>query len=161
MSQTVRVLGHPLHAILSDFPLALLGTSLLWDALAIWRGESLWWAISFWDMALGITIALLAATIGMVDYATIDKGHPAEGTALRHMLIMLATVSLYGIALLVRGGASAPQGGRRIATLALEAVGLLLLSIGGWFGGHLVFHHGIGRDTDENMTETALQRKKN
>jgi uncharacterized membrane protein len=32
--------------------------------------------------------------------------------------------------------------------LALEGLGLLLLSAGGWYGGHLVFHHGVGRDAD-------------
>lgn len=33
--------------------------------------------------------------------------------------------------------------------LALEGLGLLLLSVGGWYAAHLVFHHGIGRDTAE------------
>lgn len=155
MNEGVRVFGHPLHAVLSDFPLALLGTSLLWDAVGIWRGEALWWAISFWDIALGIAIALLAATVGAVDYSTIEKGHPAEGTALRHMLVMLTTVGIYAVALLVRGGASAPTGTQRIFTVGLEGLGLLLLSVGGWFGGHLVFHHGIGRDSDESSTATA------
>ena len=50
------MLGHPLHAVLSDFPLALLGTSLLWDIIGILRGEALWWAISYWNIALGLGI---------------------------------------------------------------------------------------------------------
>src|SRR5262249_962969 len=161
MNKGVRVFGHPLHAVLSDFPLALLGTSLLWDAVGIWRGEVVWWAISFWDIALGIAIALLAATVGAVDYSAIEEEHPAEATPLRHLLVMLTTVGLYSVALLVRGGASASVGTRRIVTIGLEGLGLLLLSIGGWYGGHLVFHYGIGRDTNEHTTTTVPQVKEN
>ncbi|HXG66991.1 MAG TPA: DUF2231 domain-containing protein [Blastocatellia bacterium] len=148
MNKGVRVLGHPLHAILSDFPLALLGTSLLWDIVGLARGEAIWWAISFWDIALGVAAALVAATVGAVDYAAIKQDDPAFGAAMRHMLFMLAAVGVYAGSLLARGGPSPPTGIARIAALALEGTGLILLSAGGWYGGHLVFHHGIGRDTD-------------
>ena len=154
MNNGVRLFGHPLHAVLSDFPLALLGTSLLWDVVGIWRGEAVWWAISFWDIALGIAIALVAATVGAVDYSTIAEKHPAHGTALRHMLVMLTTVGVYSVSLLVRGGASVPVGPRLIVIIGLEGLGLLLLSVGGWYGGHLVFHHGIGRNADETSPAT-------
>jgi uncharacterized membrane protein len=30
------------------------------------------------------------------------------------------------------------------AVLGLEFIDVLLLSLGGWYGGHLVFHYGIG-----------------
>ena len=40
MSKGLRALGHPLHAVLSDFPLALLGTSLVWDVIGIWRARA-------------------------------------------------------------------------------------------------------------------------
>ncbi len=147
MSKGLRVLGHPLHAVLSDFPLVLLGTSLLWDAVGIWRGESVWWAISFWNIALGLAAAAAAAIAGMVDYAAIEQHDAAAGTANRHMLLMFAAMLPYIISLVIRGGPVPPVGGAGIAALLLEGVGLLLLTIGGWYGGHLVFHYGIGRDT--------------
>jgi uncharacterized membrane protein len=146
MGKGLRVFGHPLHAVLSDFPLALLGTSLLWDAAGLRRGEAVWWAISFWSIAAGLVAAVLAACAGAVDYASIRQGHPALGVATRHMLLMLTAVCLYLASLLVRGGAGAPAGKSLLAVLGLEAVGVLLLSIGGWHGGHLVFHYGIGGD---------------
>lgn len=146
MAKGLRVLGHPLHAVLSDFPLALLGTSLLWDAVGCWRGESLWWAISFWNIAAGLAVALVAAMAGAADYGAIEQGHRAQKLATNHMILMLLAVSLYGASLLVRGGPAAPTGGSRAAAMALEAVGLILLVAGGWCGGHLVFHYGIGRD---------------
>ena len=147
----LRLLGHPVHALLSDFPLALLGTSLIWDVIGIVRGEALWWAISFWDMALGVAAGVAAATAGAVDYSAIGPDDRALSTATRHMLVMGTALSLYSVALLVRGGPSPPTNLARTATLILEAVGLIALGVGGWYGGHLVFHHGVGRDTDRRQ----------
>ena len=146
MQRGLRVLGHPLHAILSDFPLALLGTSLLWDVIGLWRGEEVWWAISFWSIALGLAMAMLAAFAGAVDYAAIPEESRALGAALRHMLLMLSALAPYLISLIVRAGPTRPAGKALFAVLALETVGVLLLSIGGWYGGHLVFHYGVGGD---------------
>lgn len=146
MGKGLRVFGHPLHAVLSDFPLALLGTSLLWDAAGLWRGEAVWWVISFWSIAAGLAAALLAGLAGAVDYAAIRQDSPALGTATRHMLLMLTAVTPYLASLLVRGGATPPEGRSLLAVLLLEVLGVALLSVGGWYGGHLVFHFGIGGD---------------
>jgi uncharacterized membrane protein len=154
MGKGFRVFGHPAHAILSDFPLALLGTSLLWDGVAVYRGEAVWWAISFWSIALGLLAAMAAATVGAVDYAAIRQEHPALADANKHMLFVLAAVAPYVVSLLVRGGAGEPGSGRAVvAVICLEGLGVLLLSVGGWYGGHLVFHHGIGRDDEPAATK--------
>ena len=146
MNRGLRIFGHPLHAVLSDFPIALMGTSLLWDGVGLWRGEALWWAISFWSIALGLGLSILAAFAGAFDYAAIAEDHPALGSALRHMLLMLSALAPYLISLLVRGGPLRPAGKSLFVVLALELFGVLLLSIGGWYGGHLVFHYGVGSD---------------
>ncbi len=75
----------------------------------------------------------------------------ALGTALRHMLLILSAMIPYLISLLVRGGRLPPAGRTLLVVLALETLGVLLLSIGGWYGGHLVFHHGVGMDKPEAM----------
>jgi uncharacterized membrane protein len=94
-----RLLGHPVHALLSDFPLALLGTSLIWDVIGIVRGETIWWAISFCDMALGVAAGVTAATAGAADYAAIGRDDPALSTATRHMTLLLmgSAVTLYSV----------------------------------------------------------------
>jgi uncharacterized membrane protein len=145
MSRGLRAFGHPLHAALSDFPVALLGTSLVWDLIGVWRNEAVWWAISFWNMALGLAVALLAAMAGAVDYAAI-KRERALKMATTHMVVMLLAVSMYAASLLWRGGPSPPVGVTRVAGMILESAGLILLMAGGWLGGHLVFHHGVGSE---------------
>jgi uncharacterized membrane protein len=110
VSKGLRVFGHPLHAILSDLPAAFLGTSLLWDFVGLWRGEAIWWAISFWTIAAGLAFAVLAALAGMIDYAAIPEKHPAQSTATRHMLVMLTALAPYCFSLVVRHGPAPPAG---------------------------------------------------
>lgn len=140
-----RILGHPVHPMLSAFPLALLLVAPIWDGIALVGGDALFWATSFWTQVLGLAFGALAATAGLVDYATVPEGESgAMKTANRHMVLMLAAVGAYVGSVAIRGGAATPQGARLIGALACEAVGALALVVGGWFGGELVFGHGIG-----------------
>lgn len=143
----LRLFGHPLHAVLSDVPVGLLGTSPVWDAVGVWRGEPVWWAISFWSIALGLAGAAAAGTAGFVDYAAIAQDDPAQATATRHMLFILGALTPYAAGLAVRGCTAPPSGKAAVLVIVLDGLGLLLLSVGGWYGGHLVFHHGVGRES--------------
>ncbi len=146
----LRVLGHPLHAMLSDLPVALLGSSIVWDVAALVRGEAVWWTIGFWNLALGLAGATLAAIAGLVDFAGIDETDSAARTAQFHMYAALGAVGLYIGSVVARGGTDAPEGWRLAATVALDAAGVALLGAAGWLGGHLVFHHGVGRTEEKD-----------
>ena len=149
MAKGLRVFGHPLHAALSHVPMGLLGTALLWDALGAWRAEPTWWAVSYWSIAAGLAAALIAACAGAVDYAAIEPGDPALAAASRHFLFVLGAMMPYTVSMFARGGPGGPKGKAVLAVLLLDGAGALLLSIGGWYGGHLVFHHGVGVDRRE------------
>lgn len=146
MAKGLRVFGHPLHAALSHVPMGLLGTALLWDAVGVWRGGAVWWAVSYWGVAAGLAAAAVAAVAGAVDYAAIEQGDPALATGGRHLLFVLGAMMPYTVSMFARGGSEGPQGRAVLAVLVLDGVGALLLSVGGWYGGHLVFHHGVGVD---------------
>ena len=51
--------------------------------------------------------------------------------------------SLFGIAFTLRGARTAAVAP---GVLALEVAGAALIGVTGWFGGHLVFGHGVGVD---------------
>ncbi len=146
MAKGLRLFGHPLHAALSHLPMGLLGTALLWDALGAWGAESTWWAVSYWSVAAGLATAVIAACAGAVDYAAIEEGDPALATGGRHLLFVLFALMPYTVSMFARGGPEGPKGKAVLAVLLLDGAGALLLSIGGWYGGHLVFHHGVGTD---------------
>jgi uncharacterized membrane protein len=135
----------PLHPPFVHFPIALLGTSLLFDAGGLYTAAASWWTLSFWNIALGLAIAVITMSTGFVDYLRVDEASPAQPTLTRHMTAVFVALSCYGGALAVRGGTGAPSGGVRLASLALEALGLVSLLVGGWLGGELVYRHGVGR----------------
>lgn len=136
---------HPIHAAFVHFPIALLGTSLVFDGLGVWRAAPLFWAIAFWNIALGLGVSLLTVGTGLADSIKVPEDSPASPTVMRHLLVMLSALSCYGLALFARGGSATPTGNALFETLALEAVGLGLLMYGGWLGGELVYRHGIGQ----------------
>lgn len=139
-----RLLGHPVHPILTDFPIALWSTSLLGDLMGLWRGQTVYRQFAFWAIAVGLIIAVPTIVTGLIDYAAIPQRHPALKAATRHMWIVLSAATAYTCSLIARIG-HAPSSGLSIATaIGLSVVGLCLLLIGGWLGGEMVFRHGIG-----------------
>jgi uncharacterized membrane protein len=153
VARGLRVFGHPLHAMLSDLPVALLGTAIVWDAVAIARGEAVWWTIGFWNVVLGLTGAAVAAVAGFVDFVAIHGQSRAARTAQFHMYAALGAVALYVGSLVARGGPGQPADSRLVVTIALDLAGVALLGAAGWLGGHLVFHHGVGRDDGRTKDE--------
>jgi uncharacterized membrane protein len=137
--------GHPLHPLFTHFPMALWMVSLLWDLLGIWRGDPLWWSFSFWSIAVGLIFALFAVVTGLIDFAKIPQSGSAEVIAIRHMLLVMTATILYAGSFFARLGVPIPSGIKLIIALALSVLGFILLLVGGWFGGELVYRYGIGR----------------
>lgn len=142
----LKIFGHPAHPALVHFPIALWTVSLLWDGIGLAAGQPLWWAMSYWSLALGLGFALPAMAAGYWDYFTIDVSAPAYRTALRHALVMSGAAGTFIISLIARGEALPPEGARLILALAASSVGVALLAWGGWLGGTLVYRFGVGRD---------------
>jgi uncharacterized membrane protein len=144
MNRGLRVLGHPVHPALSDFPVVLF---LLWVALdgaALVLGPPLLWTVGRWALIGAVVAAVLAASAGFIDYLGVSRSAPrALRTATAHLAVMVSVTSIAAVALVYRG-AEPPTGAGRVlhvAALVLVAAGI---GVGGWLGGHLVFHHGVG-----------------
>jgi nitrite reductase/ring-hydroxylating ferredoxin subunit len=93
---------------------------------------------------VGVVAALVAAIPGFVDYfGTVPPNSSGKRRATKHMMANLAAVTLFAIAWASRGESGAVPG---VTVLALEGVGLALLTAGGWMGGVLVNRDQIGVD---------------
>ncbi|HSR43317.1 MAG TPA: DUF2231 domain-containing protein [Longimicrobiales bacterium] len=141
----LRLFGHPLHPSLVHLPVGLLAGGTIWDGVALWTGRGFWWEAAFWTLALGVASALPAALTGLLDFARIPEDDPATTRAWQHLTATLASVSLYGGSLLVRGGAGPPEPGRIGWAVGLSVLGLAVLAAAGWTGGDLVLRYGLGR----------------
>jgi len=145
-----RLRGHSAHPPLTDFPIALLAISLVWDIVALWSGNDIWWQLAFWSQVAGLIAVVPTALTGFVEYIVLPDEHPASATATRHMLVMISATLPYIGSVVVRGGTEAPEGGKLILAVVLNVVGLALLLLGGWLGGELVSRHGLGTVVEEN-----------
>ena len=135
--------GHPLHPPLTDatigtYTFATIAAAL--SKLGIAEQE----AAQGWALALivGVVLTVPTALTGFADWVRITRGTPLFRTATAHMIAMLLATALF----LVSIGAGYQDGidgaipqGAFILTLA----GWLMLTVGGWLGGSVVFHYGM------------------
>ncbi|MEI6945814.1 DUF2231 domain-containing protein [Paraflavisolibacter sp. H34] len=143
MKSKAQIKGHPLHPILLPFPLAFFIGALLFDVLGVVRESESFWRTGMYLVGAGVVFALLAATAGFIDFRyTVPPKSSAKKRAAKHGLINLTVVILYVLAFFYRRNADASPA----VVLALEGVGTVLLFIGGWLGGTLVYRNQIGVD---------------
>lgn len=119
--------------------------SVVADLVAWASGGDFWWRVSFWIVVVGLLSAVPTAGAGLFDYVTIVEDERAAKTGMIHLYIMFSVIACFGIELVLRGGTGTPRGLALVSTLALDAAGSALVLAGGWYGGELVFGHGIGR----------------
>lgn len=125
------VRGHPLHAMVSDLPAALIPASLLAAVVERARPDARTRYASTGSLTLAVGSAVMAGVIGWWDWLTIPNEHPAKSPATTHGLINTAGLAVGAAALVL------PK--RRLELL----VGLnVALVIAAWIGGDLVYALG-------------------
>lgn len=138
-----RILGHPVHPPLTDFPIVLLIGATACDGIGMVRDAAIFWTVGYWSLVLGLVSAVPTLGTGLIDFMSV--GQDASRTAYAHMYAVLMALTCYGVSLLLRWGSAPPFGSMQMFVLISEALGALLVLAAGWFGGHLVFHHGLGK----------------
>ena len=157
---------HPLHPLLVHFPVGLFVLSLLLDlaSLAV-PGFGGLVPGAFYTMVLGVITALIAAVPGFVDYSEIRRDRPGKSAATAHMLLNLFAVALYAVNIGLRAGVL-EQPKTPWPQLILSLIGVTILSVSGYLGGHLIYCDGIavGRHRrkvsmpDETLRFSSLDR---
>lgn len=152
--------GHPFHPILVTVPIGAWVGSLGFDVASRLVDEADVFAKgAYWLIALGIVVALVAATTGFLDLFAIPTGTKAFRTGLIHMSLNLVVVALFAVSFaLRRGGIDAPAevGG---GLIALSAVTLGLLGVSGWLGGKLTYRYGVRVADETTQAEGFLDSK--
>jgi len=152
MGARVTLLGHPLHAILTDFPLCSFTLAVIWNIVALAAGGQPWYAITFWTLLAGVVLAVPTALFGLLDYLKVlQQQHPGGRTATFHLFANGTAVILFLLSLVLRGGPQPLGTAARVSTFILAAAGLAVLAVGGYLGGKLVYDYRIGVNPfDEN-----------
>jgi uncharacterized membrane protein len=97
-----------------------------------------WWIA----LLVGLGFGALAAVTGLLDWLSISRGTPLWRTATTHMLVMVLATILFAVTAIV-GYAGYDDGEVGVVALVLVLCGFVVLSVGGWLGGAIVFVHGM------------------
>jgi uncharacterized membrane protein len=141
--------GHPAHPPLTDATIGMfvLATGLailgVLDVAANKTGPAAWLALIG-----GLVVAAPTALTGLADWLQIEWGSALWRTATVHLSAMVTAVVLFGVAAWLqwpgyRDGTVTAGG------LVFALAGLVVMTAGGWFGGALVFVHGMRVSTQE------------
>jgi uncharacterized membrane protein len=136
----ITAAGHPLHPQLVGFPIGLLPFSFAMDVCAAVTGKRSFADAAYYSLIGGIATAGLAAGAGAIDYFGIPPRTEEKRLANTHALLNLAVVSLETYSL-VRRSRKRSRSSRLATALSGICFGGLLVSQ--WFGGHLVYEHGV------------------
>jgi uncharacterized membrane protein len=135
--------GHPIHPPFTDITVGTYTFAVV-AATADVLGISTNAATHAWWLALvfGLLSTLVTATTGFLDWLRIPTGTPLWRTATAHLIAMLLASAVF-LAAAVVGKASFDAGNVETGAYVLTLAGFLLLTLGGWLGGSVVFVHGM------------------
>jgi uncharacterized membrane protein len=148
MESRAKLFGHPIHQMLIVFPLGLLATALVFDAVGLMTGVGFWSELAYWMIAAGIVSGLVAAPFGLIDWLAIPGGTRAKRVGAIHGAGNVAVLFLYLVSWLARtGNPAAPE----LPALALAFLGGGVAMVTGWLGGELVDRLAVGVDDGANV----------
>jgi uncharacterized membrane protein len=132
--------GHPLHPQLILFPAGLLPFSFVLDLFRLGTGHADVGRAAHYTLVGGSVGAMAAAAAGLPDYLAIQPGTPAKRTANLHAALNAGLLAMNGVNLMLRRGRGGSPGALPVLLSAMGTVGLL---VSAWYGGHLVYTHGL------------------
>jgi len=153
--------NHPLHPLLVTLPVGAFSLVLLGDIGSLITQDPFWYRFSFDCLAVGILSALVAASVGLIDYLTVTMSAPGRKLATIHMILNLSAVVLYIIDWWLRRHDGALGTNLWIPVVVLEIIALVILGSSGWIGGKMTFEHKIGvvENADPEATEIGRRDK--
>lgn len=150
---------HPLHPMIVHFPIALLITSVLFDAASkIFKRDSLRDG-ALWLLVLGLIGGIAASIAGDFAEEAAEKAGIAESLIETHETLAFVTMGIFGVLLVWRLFLRNNFTAQLFAIyLFVAAIGVGTLSATGYYGGDLVYEHGAGVNVVSHSTSTVASK---
>lgn len=143
----IAISGHPLHAMLVAFPIALAFTTLGADLLYTWTGDTFWSRAAGYAVCGAFLMGVLAGLTGTAELLLV-RGIRNRASSWTHFLLAVMLLSILGANWVIRIGN--PEGAILPVGLLLSLVAAAMTAITGWHGGKLVFDYQIGTKAEGN-----------
>lgn len=137
----IAIAGHPLHAMLVAFPIALTMSVLGADLLYWWTADVFWTRVAGWAAFGAFLMGVLAGITGTVELLMVT-GIRNRSASWTHFILAVMLLSLIGANWAFRIG-NAEEAVLPIG-LMLSFIAAGLTAVTGWHGGKLVFDYQIG-----------------
>jgi uncharacterized membrane protein len=135
------IAGHPIHPMLVPIPIACFVGVLLTD-IAYWRTTNIMWAdFSTWLVSVGVVVGLVAALVGLIDFAgnrRIRQQPPAWPHVIGNVLALILSILNMLVHTHDAWTSVVPWG------LTLSAAVVVILMFTGWMGWSMVYRHRVG-----------------
>jgi uncharacterized membrane protein len=135
------------------FPLALFTTATIFDLIALASNNAAFDQVGYWNIAVGIIGAVLAALTGLLDWTGIPAGTRAKRIGLLHAGANTVVLVLFVISWLTRVDNTNHHAS--IGAVILEVLAVLISGAAAWLGGELVDRLGIGVDEDAHADASS------
>lgn len=159
-----RFMNHPLHPILTHFPIGFWVGSFIFDVMFFFTARGAFAIASYYCILFGLVGAAFAVPAGFADYTEIPKNSVPKRIANTHLIIN-SVIALFYIANVYsrfKLENASPDYITR-GQFLLSIFSLVLLGISGYLGGLLVYAYGIGykpqlRDQKHDQRPTDIRR---
>lgn len=143
----VAIAGHPLHAMLVAFPIALAFCTLGADLLYLWTGSPFWGQAAGYAVFGAFAMGVLAGVTGIGELL-LARGIRNRSASWTHFILAVMLLSILGANWIIRIGD--PDGAVLPVGLGLSLLAAGMTAVTGWHGGKLVFDYQIGTRSEGN-----------
>ena len=133
-------MSHPIHPALVHFPIACWSLGTVADIAGIFFDKEIS-EMAVYLVATGLVTAIPTMLAGALDLKNLKQESAAQDIAMSHITYVLIAWMLYAATLYTRYKSS---GDSLPISIVLSVAGFICLAVAGWYGGKLVYEHGVG-----------------
>lgn len=137
-----------IHPLLVHLPIALLTASWLFDIFGLITRKQDFERTAWWCLLAGVVGLTVTVASGLIAKKTVSIAGVATEHFETHQQIAFIIAGIYAILFLWRiaGRTKLPQH-REWLFVGLSLLGVILIWVGAWYGGELVYRFGTGVQT--------------
>lgn len=143
-----KPIGHPSHPMFVHFPVAFYVATLGLDLLSRLGDFPSAPRATVWLLIGAFAASAFAVATGLVDRSTTTRGSRARKMVNRHMTFQLVTAVVFVVNFVIRWpDRHLPEA--MLSWIALDVLGVLILVVGQYLGGILVYQLGFRVGSDD------------